>query len=355
MKRSRLAIASLWPLGLALAVLLSVGTAEGQTQQWTKYEGNPVLERGDPGEWDAGLVDHSDVLFDGVTYRMWYAGGLVPHESDIGFATSTDGVTWTKYAGNPVLERGAPGEWDVGHIQPGAVLWDGALYHMWYGGCVSGELGPCATGYATSEDGVNWIKYAGNPVLPVGETGSWDSLGAFITAVVAEGGSFRSWYWGAATWNWISIGYATSTDGVHWDKWPDPVFWPRTVGWDRLAVGFPMVVQDGGVYRMWYTGGPWGCAGIGHAVSADGINWAREPLWEAVLSRGVPGEWDRSCIFSSRLVLEGGTAHMWYNGINSQDVFAIGYATAPLPFLEAWLFADDFESGDTSTWSATVP
>jgi hypothetical protein len=353
MKRSRLAMASLCPFGVALAVLLAAGTAESQTV-WTKYAGNPVLEVGAPGEWDAGVVDHSEVIFDGETYHMWYGGGLVFHQSDIGYATSTDGVHWTKHAANPVLVRGAPGEWDVGHIQPGAVLWDGALYHMWYGGCVSGELGPCATGYATSTNGWIWTKHPDNPVLPFGETGAWDSLGAFITAVIADDEGFRAWYWGAATLNWISIGYATSPDGVHWDKWPEPVFWPRARGWDRTAVGFPMVAQESGVYRLWYTGGPGGCAGIGHAVSADGINWVRQPLWEPVLSRGVPTDWDW-CVFSSRVVLEGDTAQMWYDGISAQDDFAIGYATAPLPFPEAWLFADDFESGDTSTWSATVP
>jgi len=119
-------------------------------------------------------------------------------------------------------------------------------------------------------------------------------------------------------------------------------------------VGFPMVMFDGDIYRMWYSGGTGVCAGIGHAVSADGINWARQPLWEPVLPCGGPYEWDW-CAFSPRLVLAGATAHMWYDGISNQGVFAIGYATAPLPFPEAWLFADDFESGDTSTWSATVP
>ena len=350
MKRSRLAIASLWPLGLALAVVLPAGTAEGQTE-WTKYAGNPVLEVGAPGEWDAGVVDHSEVIFDGLTYHMWYAGGLAVHETDIGYATSTDGVTWTKYAGNPVLLRGKLGEWDAGSLQPGAVLWDGATYRMWYGaGLVPGTW---PTGYATSPDGVTWTKHPDNPVLPVGDAGSWDSSNALITAVVADGGGFRAWYWGYVTLNWMSIGYATSPDGVTWTKYAgNPVFWPRTRGWDRLVVAFPMVVKDGGVYRMWYTGG--NCDGFGHAVSADGINWARQPLWEPVLPCGAPGDWDW-CVFSSRLVLEGVTAHMWYNGINSQDVFAIGYATAPLPFPEAWLFADDFESGNTSTWSATVP
>jgi hypothetical protein len=87
MSSSRASWPSPWPLGLAVAVLLAAGGAWGQTT-WTKYEGNPVLERGAPGEWDEGLVDHLEVLFDGVTYHMWYNGGLVLHQNDIGYATA---------------------------------------------------------------------------------------------------------------------------------------------------------------------------------------------------------------------------------------------------------------------------
>ena len=352
MNRSRLAIASLWPLGVALAVLLSAGGASGQTP-WTKDPANPVLEAGNPGEWDQGGVLSGAVLFDGTTYHLWYAGVRTEWpDADIGYATSPDGATWTKHPG-PVLER--QGTWDFGGIFPSAVAWDGATYHMWYGGCVSGSAGPCATGYATSPDGWTWTKHPGNPVL-VGETGGWDSICALITAVVPDTGGLRAWYWGGETTTLFAIGYAASPDGVTWTKYADnPVFWPRTRGWDRHTLAFPMVTFEGDTFHMWYSGGPGVCNAIGHAVSADGINWARQPLWEPVLPRGVPGEWDASCIFSPRLVLEGDTAHMWYDGINNQDVFAIGYATAPLPFPEAWLFADDFESGDTSTWSATVP
>ena len=69
MNRSRLAIASLWPLGVALAVLLSAGGASGQTP-WTKDPANPVLEAGNPGEWDQGGVLSGAVLFDGAIYHM---------------------------------------------------------------------------------------------------------------------------------------------------------------------------------------------------------------------------------------------------------------------------------------------
>ena len=217
MKRSRLAISSLWLLGLALAVLLPAGTAEGQTQQWTKYEGNPVLEHGEPGDCDEGVVDHSEVLFDGVTYHMWYAGGLVVHDTDICYATSTDGVHWDKWP-NPVLLRGAPGEWDAGFVQPGAVIRDGGIYRMWYGGCVSGDLGPCETGYATSPDGVTWTKFpddlkperserldVARPRRVDGELGHQVAIPVSATNASSTTGSVSStWSPKLSTWNLIA-------------------------------------------------------------------------------------------------------------------------------------------------------
>ncbi len=240
---------SLRPLGLAVAVLLAAGGAFGQST-WTKHEGNPVLGHGAPGEWDEGAVDHSEVIFDGVTYHLWDAGGAAVHATDIGYATSSDGVTWTKYPGNPVLRRGEAGAWDSVSLQPGAVLWDGTTFHMWYGAHRSTpvESSPFPTGYATSPDGVTWTKHPSNPVLPVGAPGSWDSGGAGITAVVADGGTYRAWYWGWQTLDRIAIGYATSPDGVTWTKRPEPVLEPR--GWEGGSVAFPMVVLSGCVYHM---------------------------------------------------------------------------------------------------------
>ena len=43
---------------------------------------------------------------------MFYTGETVGYQSDkIGFATSTDGLVWTKYPANPVLKP-TPGQWD---------------------------------------------------------------------------------------------------------------------------------------------------------------------------------------------------------------------------------------------------
>ena len=46
---------------MALIALLATN-ALGQTK-WTKYEGNPVLNLGAPGEWDDYYVSDPSVLF----------------------------------------------------------------------------------------------------------------------------------------------------------------------------------------------------------------------------------------------------------------------------------------------------
>ncbi len=84
---------------------LGVGISHAQTN-WTKYPGNPVLDLGANGTWDDFLVINPMVILDGVDYKMWYAGNDGTNWR-IGYATSSDGITWTKHASNPVLDLGA--------------------------------------------------------------------------------------------------------------------------------------------------------------------------------------------------------------------------------------------------------
>ena len=94
---------------------------------WTKQPGNPVLSAGPEGAWDGEKVADPNVLFDGTTYHMWYAGND-GSGWQIGYATSTDGVTWTKSPSNPVLTTGSPGDRDEGNISEPNVLYENGVY-----------------------------------------------------------------------------------------------------------------------------------------------------------------------------------------------------------------------------------
>ena len=67
----------------------------------------------------------------------------------LGIATSKDGYTWSKYAGNPVLRPGAPGQWDDNEVGGTALVYVNNKFHLWYAG-FSSSIQRYQIGYATS-------------------------------------------------------------------------------------------------------------------------------------------------------------------------------------------------------------
>ena len=247
------------------------------TRSLTLYEtivdgsGSPTT----PGDWDGDQISFPRVISASGQYRMWYNGQSLTASGwgwALGLAASPDGLTWTKDGGNPVLEPGSDGEWDSAYRGQVAVLQEGGLYKMWYSGS---DGGPWQTGYATSTNGLDWNIYAGNPVLPVGGGGSWDEQEASAPTVIQDGGLYKMWYHGCTPdYSLCSVGYATSTNGLDWTKYAgNPVLTGTVGGWDEGVVMWPSVVKDGGAYKMWYYGGG---GQIGLATSPDGLNWTKE-------------------------------------------------------------------------------
>jgi hypothetical protein len=89
---------------LILFLVSSFTDSFAQTD-WEKYEGNPVLVPGSPGDWDDFSLWAFSILFDGSTYHLWY-GGHDGTYARIGYATSPDGKAWTPYENNPVMDVG---------------------------------------------------------------------------------------------------------------------------------------------------------------------------------------------------------------------------------------------------------
>ena len=131
--------------------------------------GNPILAYGYNFEWDSNLR-FMGALKVGSTYRIYYTGGTGWSNADIGLATSTDGVSWTKHSGNPILSA------DVGSDRSYAnpyVYHEQNTYYLFY----SVWQGP-GTGWevhmATSSDGVNFVRNPNNPILDnTGSSTSW--------------------------------------------------------------------------------------------------------------------------------------------------------------------------------------
>ena len=108
------------------------------------------------------MVREPWVINDGGTYKMWYEGAAIWPQFQIGYATSPDGITWTKHGSNPVLSGTASG-WDGFQVYAPSVVKDGGTYHMYYSGTDNDYSQRWSTGYATSADGIAWTKAVPKP------------------------------------------------------------------------------------------------------------------------------------------------------------------------------------------------
>lgn len=191
--------------------LLGIGYAWSQDGVvWTKHTGNPIIPRG-PSSWEVGSASGASILGpDSVGgYKMWYQGADGSfNRFSIGYATSTDTITWTKYVGNPVFSPGTSGSWDDRRVQLPRILNKGQLYQMWYSGMRTDLNTDGRMGYANSPEGINWTRYPANPVLPAGPS-SWDGVSIFVGDVLIVGNSYHMWY-GGHDGSHIRIGYATA-------------------------------------------------------------------------------------------------------------------------------------------------
>lgn len=229
----------------------------------------PVLDVGQPGEWDSRWLDTPAVLNDGTEYKLYYYGdSLSAALSALGAATSPDGINWTRHSNNPILQRGELLDWDGFWLESPAVLYDSStgVYSMWYTGVGYGPGFPSdlwvQIGYAYSSDGLTWIKDTlNNPVLTTDSLGSWDDGWVSVPAVRKNGGIYEMWYVGASSSDWLAdstldtsrVGYATSPDGITWTKYPgNPILTNFDPPVDTGGPWAPDVLFDGTEYKMWY-------------------------------------------------------------------------------------------------------
>jgi len=339
---------------ICLTLLLSILSLNLFCQvHWTKYENNPVMLASPMGDWDEVLVSPSTVIYKDSTYHMWYWGGKPSgaYFFHIGYATSPDGINWTKdKVNNPVLSPGLEGAWDDGAINSPSVLFIDSIFHMWY----TGYSPPVKLkiGHATSSDGINWTKDTdNNPVLAPGPNGSWDDSDVGDVRVVHDGSEYHMWYVGARNnTNIYQIGHATSSDGVSWTRDPqNPVIKLEAGSWEHNNMGYQMAVYDGTMFHMWYIGGERLYWGVGYATSVDGSTWiknAGNPVF-----KGDPGSWDEQTIVSMAIIDSAQVKYkMWYSGKTSTyGEGHIGYAESDtrVPYLVVLSSETIFDSTNT--------
>jgi|GEM_PF-1278818 len=330
-----------------------------QPGEWIEHPASPLVLPGQSGAWDDAVISEAKVIFDGQTYHMWYAGrwrhpkGLKT-PMDIGYATSADGVTWNKYTANPVLVRGPVGSYDENILSAPMVLYDGETYHMWYS--AADFKGNWSINYATSTDGVRWVKAAQNPLLKETHDTRWDAVYLAEPYVLWNGSGFQMWYNGASAQTQTLLGYATSPDGLKWTRFGEnrPVFNLAADGaWDDFAVARASVLYDGERYQMWYEGHDGATWRIGYATSPDGITWTREP-GNPIVNLGAEGSWKSKVASEPNVIFDGQLYRLYHSGYDG-TYYRVGLVTAPPIYAEQGIFTSTAFSHPTPVnWGALV-
>ena len=75
-------------------------------------------------------------------------------------------VHWAPLPANPVFTAEGPGHWDVKIRERGSILHEGDTYHLWFTGYDGTRAGIKLLGYATSSDGLHWTRWPSNPLVP---------------------------------------------------------------------------------------------------------------------------------------------------------------------------------------------
>ena len=96
------------------------------------------------------------------------------------------------------------------------------------------------------------IRYPINPVLLPNPTSIWETYNVFNPAVVHHQGEFHMLY-RAQGLDWVSrLGYAHSTDGIHFTRDAEPVFSPHD-DFEARGIEDPRITEIDGVFYMTYT------------------------------------------------------------------------------------------------------
>ena len=142
--------------------------------------------------WDAGGVGHPSVLKDGSTYVVYYAGTDSGGMTRIGRASSSaPGGPFVRDAANPILTLGLAGAFDERGVKDPVVakLATGDYRLLYTGVDASGVE---RIGYATSPDGVTWTK-RGVVLNPSQTPYADDESGVEPTGFVVDGSTLHVW------------------------------------------------------------------------------------------------------------------------------------------------------------------
>lgn len=186
-----------------------------------------------------------------------------------------------------------------------------------------------------------WKRLLQNPIVaPQGQ--SWESAGTFNPAIVQVGGRFRMLYRAQDAQGVSRLGYAESSDGMHFARRPEPVFVPETNYEQGGGVEDPRIVKIGDQYYLTYTAYNRKDAQLCLAISNDLLHWERQ----GILLPAYQGNWNVGWTKSGAIVSEkiGGKYWMYWLGTSADHTDQTGLS-----------FSDDLVHWTEATPAPVLP
>ena len=303
-------------------------TLAGKASFW-KYRGNPVVTEGASGALDDEGVLEPSVVFAKGQYYLYYTA-YDGSDYSIALARSTDGKVFTKYSSFARVSKGTGGSYDgTGCLEP-SVMYDDGIFKMWYTGLNGGTA---SIAYATSKDGLTWVKYSSNPVLTKPSSG-WGSSEFGDPCVIKVDGMYYMYLSGSTSANNKLVGIATSKDGTTWNLHSsNPLVAKAGTGdFGRQEICDVAVIKDGPLFRMYFSGRNTAAEKykIGYGESFDGFTW---DLSKSIyINLGASGTFDDTELNSPGVMMgNDGVIMMYYQGNDATDT-EVGL-TVSMPWL----------------------
>jgi beta-1,2-mannobiose phosphorylase / 1,2-beta-oligomannan phosphorylase len=212
-------------------------------------------------------------------------------------------VSWVPINGNPVFAGTGRDTWDRKIRERGYILVGAeGTYHLWYTGYTGDNPTTMSLGHATSRDGIHWTRDPANPIFH----GSWVE----DVCVVKQDGTF---YLFAEGKNDIAH-LLTSPDGTHWTDHGSLDI--------RKTDGTPISAGPYGTPTAWFEDGTWylyyerGDLGVWLATSKDRKVWTNVKD-DPVIAMG-PEPYDRTAVAVNQIVKRDGWYYAFYHANNQR-------------------------------------
>jgi predicted GH43/DUF377 family glycosyl hydrolase len=171
----------------------------------------------------------------------------------------------------------------------------------------------------------HWLRWSDTPILsPQGD--GWESAGTFNPSVVRFHEKYVMLYRAQDRSGTSRLGYAESSDGIHFHRRPEPVLSPETDYEKDGGVEDPRLVKFGRTFYLTYTGYNKKDAQLCLAKSKDLIHWKRM----GVILPAYQGKWYKAWTKSGAIVPEkiDGKYWMYFHGISSAKLGQVGLASS---------------------------